>query len=155
MTNDGMTDDRTAVRARRTVRVLLSFVILHSSFVVPAPAVAGQPPFFEPKEHYYKARGVGVAVGWSVDRTEVPEDESIVATLTVRNVDNPREVVRPDLRQLAEFKDRFQIDDVSKPSVVTANPKEVAFVYRLRPRNREVDRLPSLEFAYLNPTIKN
>ena len=32
-----------------------------------------------------------------------------------------------------------------------ARPRSVSFVYRLRPRSRDVDRVPTLSFAYYNP----
>jgi hypothetical protein len=108
---------------------------------------AAAPPFFEPKEGFYKARGPAVKVAWAVDRTELPEGEALTATLTVRGAANPHEVVRPDLRKLPEYSTRFEIEDVpGKPAA--AGAKEVAFVYRLRPRTRDVTRLPTLEFWY-------
>ena len=128
-------------------RIALSFLVLA------APALA-QPPFWEPPEHFYKAKGSRVGASWACDRTELPEGETLTAVLTVRNAINPNEIVRPDLRKLPPFNDAFQIDDVPGPP---AKPKdaEVKFVYRLKPRNRAVTKVPSLDFYFANPGLKD
>jgi hypothetical protein len=120
--------------------------------ILPLLLVAAQPPFFEPPQDYYKAKGSGVNVSWACDRTTLPEGETLTATLTVRRATNPHEIVRPDLRKLPPFNDAFQIDDVTGPP---ARPKdaEVKFVYRLKPRNRAVAKLPTLAFYYYNPAL--
>ncbi len=127
---------------------VVAVVVLPSSF-----SLARQPAFFEPKEGYYGARSTGVKkveVEWAVDRTAVPEDEFLVATLVVRDAANPKEIRRPDLAKLDAFNALFQVEDVpgSRPA---ADAKEVSFAYKLRPRNRDVTKLPALVFYYLNP----
>jgi hypothetical protein len=114
-----------------------------------APA---QPPFFEPPQGYYGAKGTRVIAEWSSDRSRVREDESLTLTLVVRGASNPQEIVRPDLRSLPKFSSRFQIEDVPGPAP-SPDSKEAAFVYRLRPRSRDVDGIPSLDFFYLNPGV--
>ncbi len=111
-----------------------------------------EPPFFEPKEDYYKARGPKITAEWTVDRTQVPEDGRLTATLTIRGATNPHEIVRPDLRTVRTqdkrtFADLFQIEDTPQKTV-GPDATEVAFVYVLRPRNRSVNRLPTLNFRY-------
>src|SRR6266540_4137772 len=112
-----------------------------------------QPAFFEPTQGYFKARGSKVTALWNLDRVEVPEDGVLTATLAIRGATNPLEIVRPDLAKVRDdegrhpFTDRFQIEDVPGPAA-KPDAKEVQFVYRLRPRNRDVDKLPSLEFWY-------
>jgi hypothetical protein len=128
---------------------LLAFVILHSSLVI----ARAQPPFFQPRAGYYKARGTPrVETRWLVEPLSVPEDGELTATLVVRGAANPQEVVRPDLRTLPEFNTRFQVEDVPGPPVA-ADAKEVRFAYRLWPRNRDVNRVPSLDFFYFNPSV--
>src|SRR5581483_5659476 len=102
------------------------------------------------KEHDYKARGAKVTVRWELDRDTVPEDGHLTATLVVTGATNPQEVVRPDLGKLPAFKERLQIADVPGPPAA-ADAKSVSFAYRLRPRDRKVDRVPPLLFAYFNP----
>ena len=116
---------------------------LSALFLVSVPLLA-QPPLFEPPQGFYKARGNPVTPTWSVDRTTLPEDETLTATLTIEGAINPQEVLRPDLTKLRLFTDRFQIENVPGPSDV----KTPRFIYRLRPRNAKVDRLPTLEFYY-------
>ena len=84
-------------------------------------------PLFEPADHFYKARGVGVKASWAVDRAAIPADGELTLTLTVRNARNPEQVVRPDLRKLPEFSKRFQIANAPGP------PPRPA---RRRPRSR-------------------
>jgi hypothetical protein len=130
------------------VAALAVFLVYPSSLLL-----ARQPAFFEPKTGYYNARGTAVKTAWAVDRTTAPEDGFFVATLTVRGATNPQQVTRPELAKLPEYDSRFQVEDVPGAEA-SAGAKEVSFAYRLRPRNREVNRLPSLNFFYLNPAVK-
>src|SRR5438105_5610339 len=93
-------------RQARILLGVLAFLVLGTS------TAAEPPPFYEPKEHYYKAQGAGIKVDWSLDKTEVAEDSELIATLTVKGATNPREIVRPDLRKLPAFNSAFQIEDV-------------------------------------------
>lgn len=117
-------------------RVLIPFAALVSCLAIASAQLA----FFEPPSGYYKARGPAVKAKWSVDRTSLREDESLTATLTITGASNPDEIVRPDIAKIRAFADRFQIEGVSGTSPV--------FVYKLRPRNAQVNRLPSLDFFY-------
>ena len=96
-------------------------------------------------------RVTACSVEWVLDRTTVPEDEDIVATLVISGVTNPRAVSRPDLKKLEEFESRFIIPVDSSAQPPKTNAKEVRFTYQLRPRNRSVDRVPTLQFHYHNP----
>ena len=116
------------------------------------PPAAAQSRFFEPPEHFYKAHGSGVVVGWKLDRTELPEGEFLTATLTILKATNPHEIVRPDLRKLPAFNDAFQIEDVPGPPVKPTDP-EAKFVYGLKPRSRAVNRVPTLDFFYYNAAL--
>lgn len=122
--------------------------LLPFTFYLPGSARA-DPELFAPPlgQIDTKARGQAVETAWAVDRTAIPEGEAFTATLTVRGATNPAEVVRPDLRQVKAFVDRFEVEDVPGPAP-PADAKELAFVYRLKPRNRSVNRLPSLDFPY-------
>jgi hypothetical protein len=111
----------------------------------------GQPAFFEPKEHFYKAKGGAVGVTWEVPRPTVEEGAELVATLVVSRATNPTEVVRPDLKALPAFADAFAVTDVPEPPP-KADAKEVRFGYKLKPRNRSVAEVPALEFYYFNPS---
>ena len=113
-------------------------------------AQAAPPPFHQPREHYYQAQGAKVGVKWELDRTTVPEGEPLFATLVVSGATNPREVVRPDLRKLQAFDEKFRVEDVAGPPAA-ADAKAVSFAYKLRPRNATVDRVPTLLFAYYKP----
>lgn len=132
------------------VAIWLALATPHSA--LRALAAEESPAFFEPKEHYYKARGSGITVRWEVEPKTVPEGEQLAVTLVVQNVENPHQVVRPDLRKLDEFGRRFQIEN-GPDQPIAEGAKEVRFAYRLRPRTRGVDRVPILWFAYYNPAV--
>jgi len=131
----------------------LGLAVVPLLLTLPSLLSAADPPFFQPAAGFYHARGKAVRVEWHLDRIQLPADGVLTATLTVRGADNPQEITRPDLAKLRDdeghhpFADRFQIDDVPGPPV-SPGAKEVSFVYRLRPRSRDVDRLPALDFWY-------
>ncbi|MBN9121043.1 MAG: hypothetical protein J0I06_18145 [Planctomycetes bacterium] len=108
-------------------------------------AAAGGP--FEPTEDYYGAKG-RVKVAWEVPRATVIEGHDLVATLVVTGATNPTEVEKPDLTKLKAF-DVFTVTNVADPPR-TPDDKVVRFGYKLRPRNRAVDRVPALKFRYFN-----
>lgn len=110
------------------------------------------PAIGQPTSDFYRAQGNRVRVEWQLDRTTVPEDGEFNATLVITGATNPRDIVPPDLRKLEAFESRFVIPEATH-SPPAAGAKEVRFTYRLRPRNRSVDRVPSLEFHYYNPAV--
>lgn len=134
-----------------TAAVLACLLLLAPQFFL--GTVRGKADFFEPKEHYYKAKGVGLQVKWDVPQTTVEEGRDLVATLIIGNekypVLNPTEVVKPDLKKLPEFANRFIVTDVPDPPRKLTD-KVVRFSYKLRPRNRTVDQIPALKFAYFS-----
>jgi hypothetical protein len=137
-----------AIRSRPRVfsGVLFCFVLVTAQIVVARDVpVVGQPV-----ANFYKAQGSGVKVAWSLDRTTVPEDEDIVATLIIKGATNPQQIVRPDLKKLDAFESRFVVTD-ARDAPPTAAAKEVRFSYRLRPRSRSVKEVPSLIFCYHDP----
>jgi hypothetical protein len=108
------------------------------------------PKVGQPTSGFYNARGNSVRVEWKLDRLTVSEDEELTATLVVSGVANPEQIIRPDLGKLRPFESRFVIaGDPTPPPIIGA--KDVRFIYHLRPRNRSVDRLPTLAFHYFNP----
>lgn len=119
----------------------------HQSSIINAQEI---PTVGRPTANFYNAQGNPVRVEWRLDRTTVPEDEDIVATLVVTGAINPREIIRPDLGKLEPFASRFIIPETRDP-IPVADAKEVRFTYRLRPRNRSVDSFPTLAFHYYNP----
>jgi hypothetical protein len=135
--------------------VLGFLVILHPSSLILSAVRADVWDQSNP----YKARGKVVTATWSVDRTEVPEDGVLTATLTVRGVENPHEVVRPDLKAVKDkdgktpFAERFRLIENVPGSPPPPDAGEVAFVYRLRPRDRSVNRLPSFDFVYRDTRV--
>jgi len=131
----------------------LPIVVFCLLFILhPSPFILGQdiPIVGQPGRDFFGAAGSGVKVAWSVNTTEVLEDGEIVATLTITNASNPRKIIRPDLKKLAAFSDLFVITDNADPPVVDGT-NEVRFSYRLRPRTRQTDQVPTLEFYYFNP----
>ena len=114
-----------------------------------APGTATAKELFEPQEHYYNAKGIGVGVRWEVPHTSVEEGRELTATLVITKVMNPTEVVKPDLKKLRAF-DKFTVTSATDPPR-ESDDETVRFTYKLRPRNRSVDRVPALEFRYFNP----
>ncbi|MBA4188598.1 MAG: hypothetical protein C0467_11410 [Planctomycetaceae bacterium] len=133
--------------ARSIATALLCFgFILHPSSFILAQDI---PLVGQPSSDFYGAAGSGVKVAWAVERNVVPEDGELVATLTISNATNPRKITRPDLKKLPEFNDRFAITDNPDRPIAEGSP-EVQFSYRLRPRNRKTDQIPTLNFYYFN-----
>ncbi|MDY3561030.1 hypothetical protein R5W23_002289 [Gemmata sp. JC673] len=134
---------------RNTLRGAVMLAALGPLLVAHRPLWAGQPAFFEPKEHYYKAKGSSVSVRWVVEPREVLVGRDLTATLVVTGATNPTEVVKPDLRKLPGF-DVFKVTDVPDPPP-SPTDKEVRFVYKLAPRGTDVKEVPPLKFSYFNP----
>ncbi len=110
---------------------------------------SGQPAFYEPKEHYYKAKGRGIEVKWEVPRPTVEVGRDLTVTLVITKATNPTEIEKPDLKKLPAF-DNFTVTNVADP-LRKADDKVVRFGYKLRPRNRSVDQIPAIKFHYFNP----
>ena len=91
--------------------------------------------------NWFHARGGKVRVAWNVAPVSIPEDGELTATLIITGADNPRQIVRPDLKKQPEFGTRFVIIDNADPKPAEAAPA-VSFSYRLRPRNRSVNKVP-------------
>jgi hypothetical protein len=116
------------------------------------PKIAAQPPLInQPPANFYQAQGGAVKLRWSLDRTRVAEDGELTATLVITGATNPREIVRPDLKKLPDFQSRFVIAD-NADTVPDPHATEVKFSYRLRPRNRSVEKVPTLDFHFYNPS---
>jgi hypothetical protein len=117
------------------------------------PSVADIPPIDRQAEHFYNALAVGpkgVSATWSADPARVPVDADFTLTLTIRNAANPRELTRPDLRQLPALTTRFQVlDQPAAPAQPDA--AEVCFAYRLRPRAVGQTEIPALKYVYYRP----
>ncbi len=114
---------------------LLSFIALG----VAASAQAQDPD--------YHAQGNPITATWSVDHRELAEDETLLATLTIRGATNPQEIVRPELGTMKAFTDQFRRIENGAES----RAGEVSFTYRLQPRDPKTNRLPSLDFPYSRP----
>lgn len=152
MTPDDWESSSTPNRAIKLLRVRCRRWIVAALVLVLATPISGKeiPSIGQPTTHFYRAQGNRVRVEWKLDRTTVPEDEEFKATLLITGAANPRDVVPPDLRKLESFESRFVIADSTHPPPA-ADAKELRFTYRLRPRNRTVDRVPTLAFHYHNP----
>ena len=70
--------------------------------------------------------------------------------------DATRAVRRPpqriDLRQLPAFADQFHIEETAEEPL-RPDERTWEFVYRLKPRRVDVNRIPSFPFVYFNPYI--
>ncbi len=132
------------------MRATLLLVVIALLLLISGAAQAQEPARpGEPTTHYYGAAGSRIEVAWKLDRTTVLEDGEILATLVITGATNPPQVIRPPLSQLPEFQDRFVITD-GVALAPAADSRTVSFPYRLRPRNRSVDRVPTLEFRFYN-----
>ncbi len=146
-----MSDELTQPKKRssrlRRVTVLACLVLItqYASLIT----AQGQPAFFEPTEHYYKAKGRGIAVRWEVEPKAVHVGRDLAVTLVITGAQNPTEIVKPDLGKLKAF-DQFVVTAVSDLPR-DASAKEVRFAYKLAPRSTDVKQVPTLQFFYSNP----
>jgi hypothetical protein len=86
--------------------------------------------------------------------TALRAGEAITFTVTVRALAPVRHPPRrPDLKQLPEFADNF---DVENPDESERRPdgRTWVFAYRLKPRRPDVGEVPGLPFVYFNPAIR-
>ncbi len=103
-----------------------------------------------PKEHFFGAIGHRLSIEMKVDRTELQVDEATTLTVRIRGAWNPSQVVRPDLRRIADFSRHFVIDDL--PTTRSEN-SICEFRYRLRPRSESVDTVSPIVVRYWDPVV--
>jgi hypothetical protein len=148
-------DDRQLVWGGRAFGFSFLVILCTSAILVSQGAAQEDAPLTNrPKDldatNFFNARGNGVKAAWNVDRNTIPENGELTATLIIKGADNPHRIVRPDLTKLHDFQTRFTITDKKDPPAVKGMT-EVKFSYQLRPRNRSVEKVPSLDFYYYNP----
>jgi hypothetical protein len=121
--------------------------------LTPAAAVADrEPPVADRPEHFSGAAGV-YRITASAEPTEVAVEDPLTLTVTVQgkvSTNHPELAPRRlKLRVFGNLEELFQVDDLpekdSHPDGQTWN-----FVYRLRPRNTGVEKIPRLRFVYWN-----
>jgi hypothetical protein len=130
---------------RATLIGVMALIIAPATRAEVAIPVIGQPSPF------YGAAGKAIKVEARADPVELSVDDSLVYTLTIRNLLNPADVQRPDLGEIEAFRRSFQIDDVTDPVTEPAGTR--VFRYRLRPRRADITAIPKLTFPYYNPNL--
>ncbi len=91
--------------------------------------------------------GPAVAVTWTIDLPRVTFGTDIELRLVVKNAANAVELLRPNLADRPEWKERFSvIQDV--PGMVHGE-----FRYKLRPRNVGTFELPLPKYRFYNPRL--
>lgn len=98
---------------------------------------------------FYDAVGRTVTVEAAATPVELTADESIIFTLTVRNLLNPAAVRRPDLAEIDAFRRGFQADD--EPPDSADPPGTRVFRYRLRVRDATTTEIPRVVFPFYDP----
>jgi hypothetical protein len=112
------------------------------------PPVGGRP------EHFSGAVGV-FRINAEAAPTEVAVEAPIILTVTVTGSvapDYPRfpPPERLNIDRLGDLQDDFQVDDLAEGNG-HPDPHTWTYLYRLRPRNTQVRRIPRLHFVFYNP----
>jgi len=123
--------------------MLLLILFLFTDIEIP---LVGRP------EGFSGAVGEQVEIKLELSSKELRIGESVTLTLRITKLANAKSVKRPDLRQLPDFQNAFQIDDLTDPE---SKPDERIFVYQLRPRSVEVKQVPMFSFHFYNPRMKS
>jgi hypothetical protein len=89
--------------------------------------------------------------------TTVQAEQPLLFTLHVQATSDPKYPVRRapqriDLSKIPAFDERFYIEDPQKDTH-DAVQRVWEFVYRLKPRRKEVNEIPSVPFVYFDPAI--
>jgi hypothetical protein len=128
---------------------------LYISVLVMVPAAARadrEPDVANRPAHFSGAAGV-YRISARAAPTELAVEDPLILTITIQGTvsKNNSQLVprRLKMRDFANLDPQFQVDDLpekdSHPDAETWN-----FVYRLRPRSTQVDRVPRLRFVYWN-----
>jgi hypothetical protein len=140
-------------------RCLFLWVIL--SALPLAPAWAADPPSEEddiplvgrPARWPFSGASGEFAVEAHAEPTALRAGEPITFTVTVRATGPVRHPPRcPDLKQLPEFADNFDIETPDNAER-HPDPQTWVFTFRLKPRRADVSEVPGLPFVYYKPSI--
>lgn len=89
----------------------------------------------------------------SVDQNKITEEEFLTFNVRIRCVEK---VVtppsRPNLSEIPDFREQFYIE-IAEPASQRPDEQTWEFIYRLRPRTKSVNHIPSLKFIYFNPAF--
>lgn len=128
-------------------------LLLVTVAVAPPPTSVEQIPVLDrPQDHFYGAIAgpKRVEVWWEVTPAEVPLGESFSLSLVVANAVNPHELSRPPLLELSGFRELFSAVE-PLPADAPTTSGEIAFRYRVTPRNVGTFCVPELTYRYYQP----
>jgi hypothetical protein len=138
---------KTAGRGTDGKRLLLALLLILGV----AGARADEPPLRNRPPRFNGAVG-SFKITTEAKPTSLHLDETL--TLTVRiTATGPvqRPPTRPDLRDEPKFVEKFHIEALPVPDDQSADRSPWEFVYRLKPRDAQVDAVPSLQFVFYRP----
>lgn len=128
----------------RTAVLLLLFVafplLAQEEFAIPA---------VRPSEDFYEAVGQGIKVQFRVEKREVTALDWFALTLVVEKIENPEQMLIPDLRQRDEFHERFDFKDWPPNKHLDDNRCEIT--YHVRAKDDNVTQVPAFRFRYYRP----
>lgn len=107
--------------------------------------MAGRPANFTGAVGSYRIEMRGTAA-------VVQAEDPLVLTVRITGQGPLQGVVRPELRRLPRFTQRFHIEDAGERDLPGENARE--YDYRLRPRSPDVKEVPSLAFSYFKPGLR-
>lgn len=94
--------------------------------------------------------GRTVTAEWQVPPGQQSVDEELNLTLRIGNVANPTELEWPDLQELPEIREAFQILGSTEPEI---DGQSASISYRLRPRQAGTFEIPNLKYRYVRPEL--
>jgi hypothetical protein len=118
-----------------------------------ATARADEPPVKNRPALFHGAVG-SFDVTMTAQPTEVPLDQKLALTVRITATGPVQQPPRrPNLRELSAFTERFHIEDVPDKEDEAAGTAPTAWEYRyhLKPRNLQVEAVPSLPFVSYKP----
>ncbi|MFO0877335.1 MAG: hypothetical protein U0840_08155 [Gemmataceae bacterium] len=87
--------------------------------------------------------------------TSLDEQQTVRLAVIVRAQGDLRSPPsRLDLQTVAGFQRRFHIEDVTESPASAGTGKAWTWIYRLRPKSREVHAIPGVPLVYFNPDLR-
>jgi len=124
-------------------------ILLLIASLLDEPPMGVRIPATRPAEQFWNAAGTAVRARWSVVPPTATLGQPRTLRLIVGPLDNPDDILAPDLTAIAGFSKSFRI---GKPTIGPGDkPADRAISWAISPLRIEANTIPALPYRYFDP----